>query len=300
LIKGIIKNRRYLFSIFKQYSLINQNKKFGIGTLFDIKKLERFKSSNTLFIMGSGPSICDMSDEQFRHISKHDSFGFTNWTMHDHVPTFYMNEFKSRTTELDNCQEQELANLVAKKDLYQNTALIFRAGSTIFKNIKGIEKYGFPFDNVFLAIDIGVNGRNKNEFIDSLKLLKNLGIIDINQLMLQKTSSLFRCIIFAYKLGYKKIVLCGIDLTGDQYFFEKEKEKYLKKGLIFPKLMAYRNKSHKTNDPEISTGGMAISDVVYATNDVLLSPNSIKLSVSSDQSYFYPDFPLYDWESENN
>ena len=39
-----------------------------------------------------------------------------------------------------------------------------------------------------------------------------------------KTSSLFRTIIFGYKLGYKKIVLCGIDLTGNQYFFEKEED----------------------------------------------------------------------------
>ena len=101
--------------------------------------------------MGSGPSICDYSDTQFEHIEMHDSFGFTNWTMHDLVPTFYMNEFKSHTKELEACQEQEGYNLVQRQKDYANTALIFRAGSTDFSTISAIEKYGFPFSNVFLT-----------------------------------------------------------------------------------------------------------------------------------------------------
>ena len=102
--------------------------------------------------------------------------------------------------------------------------------------------------------------------------------------MLNKTASLFRTIIFGYKLGYKKIVLCGIDLTGDQYFFEKERDKYSKNNLIFPILESYRNKTHKTNDPKESTGGMIISDIVYATNEVLLKPQSIEMYVAAKTS----------------
>ena len=266
----------YYFSIVKQYRLINQNKKFGIGSLLDFNKLKKFKTSETLFIMGSGPSICDLSDSQFNIISQHDSFGFTNWTMHDHVPTYYMNEFKSKNSEMVRCQEQELANLVSKKEQYKNTALIFRAGSTTFEKITGIEKYGFPFEHVFLAMDIKVVGTNIADFKKSLLILKSIGVLKSKYLMIQKTASLFRTIIFGYKLGYKNIVLCGIDLTGGQYFFEREKDRYMSKNLIFPIITSHRNnKSHKTNDARVSTGGMIISDIVYATNEALLYPKSI-------------------------
>ena len=275
--------------------MIKSNQKFGFGEIFSMRKLSKFKSSDTLFIMGSGPSICDMNSDQFNHISKHDSFGFTNWTLHDHVPTYYMNEFKFKDEEMIRCAEQELYNLVAKKKLYKDTALIFRAGSTEFKKINGINKLGLPFKNIFLALDVGVYGKNKDEFMKSLLFLKKCRILNSQFLLLQKSASLFRVIIFAYKLGYKKIVLCGIDLTGEQYFWEKEINKYSKKDLIIPILESNRTLSHKTNNPGKSTGGMIISDIIYATNETLLGPNSIELSVESEQSYFFPKYPIYDW-----
>lgn len=295
-IKNFLYHRSYFYSIFNQLKMIRKNQRLGYGKIFSINKIKKFKKSDTLFVMGSGPSICDMPDKYFDHIASNDSFGFTNWTMHDHVPTYYMNEFKFKNDEMIRCAEQELFNLVSKKDLYKDTALIFRAGSTEFNKINRINELGMPFENIYLAMDIGVYGNNIKKFNNSLSFLYKIGILNSNYFLLQKTASLFRVIIFGYKLGYEKIVLCGIDLTGDQYFWEKEKNKYKRKPLMFPKLISHRTSSHKTNNIKESTGGMIISDIVHTTHKSLLKPKNIKLEVASDSSFFYPTLNLYDWK----
>ena len=146
----------------------------------------------------------------------------------------------------------------------------------------------------FFAIDLGVLGNEKESFMRSFEFFKKSGILDNNYLVAQKTASLFRIAVLAYKLGYTRVVLCGIDLTGDQYFFERERERgMLSKDLMFPVLTTYRNKTHKTNDPAHSTGQMIVSELLVLLNEALYKPNGIEMFVGSNIGALYPTFPLY-------
>src|SRR5690554_5249502 len=48
-----------------------------------------YKNSNILFILGSGPSINEITEDQWTHISACDSIGFNWFLVHSHVPTYY-------------------------------------------------------------------------------------------------------------------------------------------------------------------------------------------------------------------
>ena len=58
--------------------------------LVDEIDLTAYKRSDTLFVLGSGPSINRIPQERWRAIAAHDSVGFNFWPYHPFVPTFYL------------------------------------------------------------------------------------------------------------------------------------------------------------------------------------------------------------------
>ena len=63
-------------------------------------------------------------------------------------------------------------------------------------------------------------------------------------------------------------------------------------------LTNYRGPVHKTNDPDQSTGGMIIKDVVLEAKASILEPLGISLFVANQDSGLYPDLSLYPWKAE--
>ncbi len=64
------------------------------GTAQSINKLciKNYKKSDTIFILGSGSSVNDLTEENWTVINSHDSIGFNFWLIHEFVPTFYFIE----------------------------------------------------------------------------------------------------------------------------------------------------------------------------------------------------------------
>src|SRR4051812_5714569 len=60
--------------------------------------LARYRRSDTLFILGSGPSINRISAERWQAIAQHDTVGFNFWLCHSYLPTFYFYERIDATT----------------------------------------------------------------------------------------------------------------------------------------------------------------------------------------------------------
>jgi len=52
----------------------------------------RIKNSDTVFLLGSGPSINAIPKEKWSAIAKHDSMACNFWLFHKFVPTFYFYE----------------------------------------------------------------------------------------------------------------------------------------------------------------------------------------------------------------
>jgi hypothetical protein len=205
-------------------------------------------------------------------------------------------EFKFQPPEFKKVSEAIIKNLIFKGDIYKNIPIMFHFGDN-YKNLslEGINKLKDSLNNIYLPYYFGIKGTSKNELKNKLLFIEKFKYFN-RFVIYKKNSTLFRAIIFAHRLGYKRIVLCGFDLKGD-YFFEIDKNKYINKGLICPDRNLYRGDNHRTNDPKNKTGGMVISDIIPVLNEVILKTNSIEMFVTSKNSYFYPDFPIYGWKN---
>ena len=95
-------------------------------------------------------------------------------------------------------------------------------------------------------------------------------------------------------MRYNKIVLCGIDLSNVDYFFQTNKESFKSRGLMIPPNLQTAQ-IHKTNDPANCSGGLPISKIIKVLEEVLLKPNNIKLYIATKKSALYPQLPLYKW-----
>ena len=82
-------------------------------------------------------------------------------------------------------------------------------------------------------------------------------------LLLQRTNTLDFIIDFALVCGFRKIVLCGIDMDDSGYFWESDK--FIKSS---PKrLPNYAPTGVKQNDPGRNKWGINVSEVVVALKD---------------------------------
>src|SRR5205085_6794487 len=75
-----------------RYELARRRGRFPLLGNLDLSQL---KTSDTLFILGSGPSINAISPDRWEAIARSDSIGFNFWLYHPFVPKIYFFESTS-------------------------------------------------------------------------------------------------------------------------------------------------------------------------------------------------------------
>lgn len=264
-------------------------KKWKVKPISELK-IDNYKSSNTIFILASGSSINNISQDQWTFIKNHNSLGFNKWLYHDHVPTYYC---------LETSNKQERVNIVyqlleSKKNDYADVPIIYRGSdqNRIF-NVNSLP--GKFKKNIYISNEIPLPSTNNEELYHDLNYFSiKKYFIPSNKihLLFRIRASLDFNIFFALMAGYKNIVLCGVDFNNIDYFYQSNPEHYLKKGLPFLDPGQTGN-IHRTVDPIARPNIPTIDNVVYTINDVLLKPNKINLYVACKSSGLYPKLPAY-------
>ena len=92
--------------------------------------------------------------------------------------------------------------------------------------------------------------------------------------------------------NFKNIVLCGVDLKDNNYFYSDiyYKNKY---GWLSDFSANDNNFVHKTNDPGVHR--LTIEKIINSLNQVLLKPNGISLMIGTENSQLSNHYPKYDW-----
>jgi|Wag4MinimDraft_7_1082656.scaffolds.fasta_scaffold00206_4 hypothetical protein len=277
--------RKYLKQHIKTVKEVNQITKNN-----NLKKLEELnisshKKSDTLFILGSGASINDFSDDDWDIISNNNSIGFNFWLIHDFVPDFYC--FEPPPNELRNDVFYKLLNL--KRNEYNDIPFILRHPSNI--NFKEIPNN--IIDNLYLPYTQRIYGSSLNNLKQSISYLDKFGFFNIDskiKYLLRKRSSLTVLLSFGFFAGYNKIVLCGVDLNNTKYFYTEDNLYYKKKGVPIPP-NKQKGKIHKTIDP--SYGDITIDNIIYNLNKLIFEEQNIRLFIGSKKSALYPMLPYY-------
>jgi hypothetical protein len=252
----------------------------------------RFKTSDTLFILASGASIADLAPEQLALIRRHDSVGFNFWLLHPLVPTYLILEF------LPECQrsDQLWANLNLRATEYAEVPIIFKYSAALVQQIGKIPR---ALRHVYLARHLSIPGKGVRGLSLWLRLLDRWGLFSgaTNGLILFRQASLSWLLVFALRLGYRRIVYCGADLKSPEYFFEADGAFARSRGLHVP-TREFTTVSHPTNIATHCSGGLTIADVLSIFDDEVLSRRGARIFVGASTSALSPRFPVFPWRED--
>ncbi|MCE7995985.1 MAG: hypothetical protein HEP71_28655 [Roseivirga sp.] len=254
----------------------------------------KHKKSDTIFILGSGPSINRITDEQWKHIGQHDSFGFNYWFLHDFIPTFYMFQMP----EDEETQNMTLNILEGRQPRMKDVPFILR-GSAIangkldvtdkrFGVLKDSEVYFLNEYPLHMMVETDIN--LVLEYLDLLDLLPHG---NLTKFIPKLRSSMALLIVLAYQMGYENIVLCGMDMQGgfDHFWDDPKFEEVYNK---------YQLGVKEENEPvgfelftETKFSKNTVPEYVYHLKDWMKKKSNVEVSVVNDGTILYPKLPVY-------
>src|SRR5690606_304720 len=182
---------------------------------------------------GSGYSLNNLSETDWKEINSHDVFGFNfSFLNNDHIPTFYACEAMApmSTNEFGRSSTADIFFQMYKSkcEKYRNVIKILTDLDESRK--EHFENYGRDMfdDNFFILKTVNGVAQNEEQFARLIRYYDSIGIFDKKQKLeevFKFRATLSMAISFGINLGYKKIVLCGIDLNDPRYFYQ-DRQKY--------------------------------------------------------------------------
>jgi hypothetical protein len=256
--------------------------------LLDSVDLSLWKTSDTLFILGSAWSINEISDERWQVIGKHDSVGINFWPAHPFVPRFF--QFEDITYDYHPVMYDAFRALLERRsEAYANTLKIITEVNpiglrqTVFELPEGMKK------NLYVGFSMPVVARNEEELRAGIQYMHAIGAFSprANVAWLFKYGgSVIAMMTLAVLMGYKRIVLCGVDLNKQDYFYQ-HRERY-------PECTDWEFVSRK--EAHLTTRRLPwlvpAQSAIYIFKELILDPEDIELFVESRVSTLYPRVPL--------
>jgi hypothetical protein len=233
-----------------------------------------YKKSDTCVLLGSGPSICDISEKEWEVIHGFDSCALNNWVYHPtFVPNFYFIEVKWYNYDLIQRRLKE------KFELYKDVIFFFPKGkgirnphTNVTVPLKDVAK-GFP-----TRIEYNLVSRDRKRThaiwtadykIVPSKFTKSYDV---------SITNIFE---FLFRMGYKKIILYGVDLTSSYYFWTGGDPKY---GEVHHQW----NKQHEDKDPKLPHATYKIQDFIVDFNSRWMKPEGREIMVGHKTTALYP------------
>ncbi len=245
----------------------------------------QYKTSDTIFILGSGPSINEITSSEWEHIRQHNSIGFNYWFAHEFVPTFYA--FQGGNDEM-------LKILQDKYSEYHNIPFIIR-GSAFAKGEFNFddERINLLKNNpVFYINEYPIAGRCSIDPYLLFRYMEALGFMTyshISKFIPKWRGTLGLLIMLAYQMGYKRIVLCGIDMQKPDHFWDYEpylsvKQKYSLPDKGTANLMTFTDESVSAN---------TVPRYVYCLRDWMYEKNGVELFIMNTKTVLHPELDVY-------
>jgi hypothetical protein len=240
------------------------------------KKINQEKKSDRVYILGSGPSINKIID--WTEIKRHDSIGFNFFLLHEFVPKKYFFELPPSTPP---DSKNKIFSLLRKRATEFRDAAVLAPYSLddqekqdVLSLFSGAHFY-IPLN--FVVPTVYVYEKILRYFYRQAK--------DRNFFIGCGNSSIDKIINYCISVGYKEIVLCGIDLNTSEYFYDFP-------ATVAPNLKEYIPKNHHivqkksvhfTDASSHPRFGLTTSDSVVALKNICNSLN-ISLFVENAES----------------
>lgn len=258
------------------------------GRLLD-ETILGYKRSSTIFILGSGPSINDISAEQWEHIKSCDSVGFNFWMAHPFVPTFYLLQNSNR----ENYISKRLGSLLQERiDAYRDVPFIMRGSWLKIEDMDLSFLDYFDGDRVYYMNEYAVHSRCPFDPPALLRYFELLGLLErgrIHPTVPKVFATVSVLMNFCYIMGYEKMVLCGIDMKDPGHFWDGDdyreaRQKFYLEERADSKIMLLTDRSDKKH---------TVPDTVYAQEDFYRDRAGVKVEVAGKNTVLYPRLDCY-------
>lgn len=252
---------------------------------------EASKQRKTLFILGSGESVEDLSAAEWSIVRQNFSIGINAWPLHPFVPDVLAFEpFNEASTDYLQLFEKVLAE--ERFSRKKPKILLFRPKSerdgTRYLLIPGHLKQDARIYGRY--VPTSQNLHTLEEEIVAIEALQRRRLV-ADSLVLDSGASVIRMVSLGMRLGFANIVLLGVDLNGGQYFWEKNTTRVSDRGLssFSPGFSRPLHQTMSREDkPFIVTEILSVLQRIQRKKDRSLFAGSAHSLLSSD-------LPVWDW-----
>ena len=246
----------------------------GRYRLVDEPALAATKKSATLFVFGSGRSLAELPDASWRHFEAHDTLSF-NWFPHQRrVRVDYHVIREVASNDLDAAQWrpalEEYAGLIGGNPRYRDTVFVVQEG---WRAVNG---------NRLIGLGLLPEGARVFRFRNRSRGVPEPPSWSFGQGLVHAVGTLNDCVNFGAILGWSHIVLVGVDLYDNRYFWLDENE--TRESLI----AAGSGLSHRDPFP-----AAARYVTVFGLWRTALESRGIRLSVLNPKSVLAAVLPVY-------
>lgn len=176
-----------------------------------IDEFKSHKTSDTIFILGSGFSINKVSPEYWDIISGYNSIGFNWFCKHDFEPTFFFIREQANTASRRSKEGKETIDKFRKRVVrYENTVGVICDVSNHSKNAYKYHKDPkLTMPCLVLKDDKSKKYRN----------IKNMDRDPSVKGLIHGTCTIYNILHLVKYLNYKTIAFVGVDLYDSRYFW---------------------------------------------------------------------------------
>jgi len=174
-------------------------------------EVQKTRKSETIFIFGSGYSINDIAPEEWTHFAQHDTFGFNFFVRQNFVRVDYHLVREVGGDDLDpqswRPHLDQYAQFIHDNPFYEHTIFIVQSGWPAINGNRMIHLAKLPDK----ARVFRFKSKNSEHYLPPSRSFEE-GLV-------HHFGTLTDCVNFAYLLGWRKIVLVGVDLYDRRYFW---------------------------------------------------------------------------------
>jgi hypothetical protein len=257
-------------------------------------------ASKTLFILGSGWSVNELTDGMLRHMGDHQSVGINFWFFHHFVPTAF--SFDAGKVPEDE-EAHVRASMVALGGLFARREISDLKPKVLYlRPYRSEPDYLVPCppeldDLSWVSGRANLLAKSPGSVETDLRLLTERTVLGKlpSAALPDNGSSAVRLIFLALAQGFSDIVLVGIDLDSRPHFWfaPQYRERYPEHVNLFPDP---DGQPHGTTEP--TNRAIGNEEFLGILGKVFSELGVAKLWVGSPSSQLAEDLALYPWPSE--
>lgn len=176
--------------------------------ILDPEQLRATRTSDTVFVFGSGYSINELTPEEAAFFERHDTFGFNFFWRENLLRVDYHLAREMAGNDLDRRQWlpelESYATGIEQSRHYRETILLLQSGFRATNPNQAIGRRLLPGRRVFFF-------RNDSERTDLA--------LSLDEPIPHGYGTLEDCVNIAFLIGWRTIVLVGVDLYDRRYFW---------------------------------------------------------------------------------